>query len=158
MSEDVVACRCGWTGDRLHFAQCPECGDDLWDVVASVEPSPPEPTRLERPEPRATDQPSVICLVVAGHDRVDLPRGGRIGLGRDPSYPVAAAFARHDNVSRFHAVVRYDGQVLHVTDIGSANGTFVDGTKIEPNKEYELGRGQSLRLAADVPIDIEWRS
>lgn len=139
---DIVTCRCGWSGDRNEFEQCPLSGDDLWDTVPAAPPPP-------------VQQP--IALTVAGGARLTLSPGSGLGLGRDESYPAAAAFAGHTNVSRYHAMLRYDGERLFVTDTDSRNGTFVDGVRLEPNREHRIEPGSTLRLAADVPIAIDWR-
>ena len=46
------------------------------------------------------------------------------------------------------------GEILHnskgqwgITDLGSTNGTFIDGTRLEPNKSYLLKKGQELTIA-----------
>ncbi|MFI7000833.1 FHA domain-containing protein [Nocardia sp. NPDC050175] len=135
---DMVTCQCGWTGDRNEFEQCPLSGDDLWDSVPPVR--------------------QLIELTVADGARFSLAPGSGLGLGRDESYPAAAAFAAHTNVSRYHAMLRYDGEKLFVTDTDSSNGTFIDGIKLEPNREHRIEPGAALRLAADVPITIDWRS
>ncbi|WP_433665108.1 FHA domain-containing protein [Nocardia sp. CA-128927] len=138
---DIVTCQCGWTGDRNEFEQCPLSGDDLWDTAP---PAPPVPQSIE--------------LTVAGGARLSLSPGSGLGLGRDESYPAAAAFAAHTNVSRYHAMLRYDGEQLFVTDTDSSNGTFVDGVRLEPHREHRIEPGTTLRLAVDVPITIDWRS
>jgi pSer/pThr/pTyr-binding forkhead associated (FHA) protein len=47
------------------------------------------------------------------------------------------------DVSRQHCVVVLRGDMLHVTDLGSANGTYVNGTRIA---ETELKAGDRLRV------------
>ncbi|OFS28271.1 hypothetical protein HMPREF3086_01575 [Dietzia sp. HMSC21D01] len=78
-----------------------------------------------------------------------------VALGRDPSFADAAAFASFDNISRRHATVWFDGTTLEVKDNGSANGTWVDGRRLEPDVRTEVGPHQSLRLASDVTVTID---
>ena len=67
--------------------------------------------------------------------------GERLTLGRDPTNDVVLA---DPNVSRFHAeVVRRDGRV-ELVDLGSRNGTRLDGELVErallePGSEVGIG-------------------
>jgi pSer/pThr/pTyr-binding forkhead associated (FHA) protein len=49
-------------------------------------------------------------------------------------------------VSRLHASVRLDGQQVLVTDLGSVNGTRLNGQKIPPHKPCALSHGDILTL------------
>jgi FHA domain len=51
-------------------------------------------------------------------------------------------------LSRRHAVVRRHANRLQVEDLGSSNGTFVDGTRIE--EPTLLGGGAKIRIGATV--------
>lgn len=53
-------------------------------------------------------------------------------------------------LSRQHAVVRRHANRLQVEDLGSSNGTFVDGTRIE--EPTLLGGGAEIRLGATVLV------
>ncbi|GMU59003.1 MAG: hypothetical protein AMXMBFR34_07660 [Myxococcaceae bacterium] len=56
-------------------------------------------------------------------------------------------------VSRFHAEVRYEDERLLVRDLGSTNGTFIDGVRV---KEGYLKAGNTLRLGtADVRLELD---
>ena len=71
---------------------------------------------------------------------------GTTGLGRDASNPIQV----HDTeVSRRHAEIRRDGNVFTVADLGSSNGTFVNGQRIE---QHELASGdqRAARQHADA--------
>ncbi len=46
---------------------------------------------------------------------------------------------KDDRVSRFHAVVEYRRGVLGVRDLGSRNGTLVNGEKVEKGKRLRTG-------------------
>jgi ABC-type multidrug transport system ATPase subunit len=73
-------------------------------------------------------------------------------LGRDP-----AADVRYDDhrVSRRHAVVRFDGERWRVEDLGSSNGTYLNGARVAVH--VVLGPAE-LRLGSptDGPVvDVE---
>lgn len=53
-------------------------------------------------------------------------------------------------LSRRHAVVRRHANRLQVEDLGSSNGTFVDGTRIE--EPTLLGGGAEIRIGATVLV------
>lgn len=98
------------------------------DVYAPMPYSPPAPVSVAAPAPA----PSAV--VVVAHRLVDpfgavtdLPDGATL-LGRDPSAAVRLA---HDGlVSRLHARVIVNGPTATVEDLGSRNGTVVNGARI----------------------------
>ncbi len=51
-------------------------------------------------------------------------------------------------VSRHHARVEFDGETTRITDLGSSNGTLINGEKIEPNIPHELKAGDSIGLGS----------
>lgn len=67
-----------------------------------------------------------------------------------------------DGVSRHHARVRRDGDVLWVDDLGSRNGTFVNGQKIErtaslhEGDKLQLGRAIVLRFSHHDALDASF--
>ena len=66
-------------------------------------------------------------------------------LGRDPTSTVHLLDAQ---VSRRHAIITAgEGQVL-VEDLGSSNGTFVDGIRI--GEETEIAPGARLKVGQSV--------
>ena len=67
-------------------------------------------------------------------------------IGRDPSCDV---HIRDDGVSRKHAEVILQGDVWKVRDLGSANGSFLDGKRIQ---EEILTRPAQLQLGTNGPV------
>ena len=69
-----------------------------------------------------------------------------LGLGRD----VSNAIQLHDTeVSRRHAIIRRTGDSYSLTDLGSSNGTFVNGKRVDTHElisgdEVQLGSTQML--------------
>jgi pSer/pThr/pTyr-binding forkhead associated (FHA) protein len=56
-------------------------------------------------------------------------------------------FKAYDNgVSRLHAVIRRNGGNVIVMDLGSSNGTYVNGTRLMPNMEQPLRHGDVISL------------
>jgi DNA-binding NtrC family response regulator/pSer/pThr/pTyr-binding forkhead associated (FHA) protein len=58
---------------------------------------------------------------------VDLPDGVDVTFGRGPNVTVTV---EHDKVSRLHARVRRTGDTIEIEDLGSRNGSWVNGERI----------------------------
>ncbi|MEV0189887.1 FHA domain-containing protein [Kitasatospora purpeofusca] len=111
-----------------------------------------------RPQPRPARPPVLrLALVVAG---VLLPvraehrrGGGGLAIGRDePDCAAVPGLAGLDQLSRHHARLRWIDGALYVEDLGSTNGTFVDGRRIEgPTR---IGPGHRLRFALDLDVQV----
>lgn len=92
-------------------------------------------------------------FVIRGNDQgarfeLDEVAVGRdtIGLGREASNPVQL----HDTeVSRRHAVIRRQGKQYTLTDLGSSNGTYVNGRRIET---HELASGDEVQLGSTTML------
>ncbi|MEZ6122175.1 MAG: ATP-binding protein [Planctomycetaceae bacterium] len=87
-------------------------------------------------------------LVVSGPGRgtrFELPTdGGPSVIGRS----VGSRIRIDDTeVSRRHAQVQIEGETFRIVDLGSANGLFVNGTRL---KEATLRHGDTIRLGATV--------
>jgi predicted component of type VI protein secretion system len=84
---------------------------------------------------------------------VDLSGTGGFVLGRSdskssyiPDVDLASFRALDKGVSRRHAAfVRYQGK-LHVIDLSSVNGTFLNGSRLTPEMPYPLNAGDRLTL------------
>ena len=66
--------------------------------------------------------------------------GDRLTIGRDPSNDVVLD---DPNVSRFHAEVVRSGEVVELHDLGSRNGTRIDG---EPTGRARLSAGSEIGI------------
>lgn len=122
------------------------CPDDLVQLV--VEESGPEPRR----EPEAAP-PATLAIDCLWGQIVDIPACG-LAIGRSAPAFRGGGIDPYDQVSRHHARLFWvDGRLL-VDDTESANGTFVDGVRVNPGEPMALAAGQELRLAEDVPCKI----
>lgn len=63
-------------------------------------------------------------------------RGGEYKIGREGA---DISFGADSGVSRSHAVISRNGGVLTITDLGSTNGTYVNGVKITGATELKPG-------------------
>lgn len=99
----------------------------------------------------------VIELRVLGDERVTLrletPQHEGYVIGRSdessdylPDVDLSAYGARQQGVSRRHAaLVRYR-EIVHIIDLNSVNGTFLNDRKLLPDTPYPLNSGDSLKL------------
>jgi serine/threonine protein kinase len=82
----------------------------------------------------------------------------RIGR-RDPRqnhYP-EVDLAEHDRgiASRHHATIQRDGDFYTVTDVGSTNGTLVNGLPLTPRTPHRLRQGDQIKIG-EVEIEFRW--
>jgi len=59
-------------------------------------------------------------------------------------------------VSRLHAVLKSEGKQVRVMDLGSSNGTYLNGKRLKPNVEQTLEHGDMLSLGK-LKIQILFR-
>ena len=104
------------------------------------------PTRV-RP-PAEEDPGAEACLVVLEGDPGlvgrAVPLDGEVVLGRDPG---SALHLPADDVSRRHARVAPDGGGHLLADLGSTNGTFVNGEAV---RVHRLAPGDRVRVGPFV--------
>jgi hypothetical protein len=96
-----------------------------------------------------------VCLQVQyAPDAIILPRANHsLILGRatdditgETTIDLSPYQAYKLGVSRKHAnIIRLQGSVV-ITDLGSANGTYVNGKRLEPNQRYVLRDGDEVCL------------
>lgn len=93
-------------------------------------------------------------------DDVDHPVTARLLIGRSPACGLRLD-DRH--VSGEHATLSWTGRQWEIRDLGSRNGTYVDGAKIEPGATVQVAAGahmafgdpqQSWALIDDEPPSI----
>ncbi|GAB4573054.1 MAG: FHA domain-containing protein [Anaerolineales bacterium] len=85
---------------------------------------------------------------------------GRISEGQPimPDIDLSPYQAYAAGVSRLHAVIKRSGSSIIFMDLGSANGTFLNGMRLAPNSEQVLKHGDIIalgKLRIQVLIDKE---
>ena len=68
-----------------------------------------------------------------------------ITFGRAPSSDLQVPFS---DVSKLHGYFSRDGEGWAVTDAGSTNGTFLDGSRLKPRTPVPLEIGAAIGIAA----------
>lgn len=64
-----------------------------------------------------------------------------------PDVDLSEFDAKKRGISRRHAVLLNYNNVVHVMDLGSMNGTFINGTRLIPFEPHALRVGDRLGLA-----------
>jgi FHA domain/Domain of unknown function (DUF1707) len=78
---------------------------------------------------------------------LELVRDRPLTLGRSRYCDVVVA---HDTVSRRHAEIRREGDRCYLTDLGSSNGTWVGGRRVE--HERRIRRGDQILLGGCLVV------
>jgi hypothetical protein len=73
---------------------------------------------------------------------------GRVNEGQPimPDIDLSPYQAYSAGVSRLHAVIRREGSRITLMDLGSANGTYVNGKRLSPNVEQSINHGDIVAL------------
>jgi phage tail-like protein len=91
--------------------------------------------------------------------------GEVLTIGRTPHTTISLS---HPIVSRRHAEIRVEPTGVILTDLGSSNGTIIDGQRLPPHQPHMLSAGQSFQVgpflltyrppapvrSADQPADV----
>ncbi len=72
-----------------------------------------------------------------------------VGRAEDADFQII-----HDQVSRNHLDIEAKGQAIWLTDLGSSNGTFVNGLRIEPNRPMLCPDVLLVRLGTKIELRI----
>lgn len=153
---------------------CTECGASLIDA------GPPESTReldvsvIESHDPVLVSGPSsgddpqsahtVTLVVVSSRRRIEVNLSDEALIGRaDPTRGIMpdidlSPFGGYDaGVSRRHAILSYRDGAYRVEDLGSANGTFVNGRQIDPMCATPVKHGDEI-MCGTLLLRLEIRN
>jgi serine/threonine protein kinase len=113
------------------------------------EPAEPSNMGSDLPFPGTSDR-----LIIAQKDHT--PRSmaitkKQLNLGRTNENEIVLD---HSDVSRRHASLEQTSTGWQITDLGSTNGTFIEGNKLLPNIPEPLQPGKTFRIG---PFAIYWK-
>jgi len=160
--------------DSLKPEDSPAADEQTADHVAPVhlqQPAQPQvpadqeaqPQQEEAQPPRplpiaASAQPAVLALSITFTDGAtfdvtsDLTNVGRSDVAQNwhPELDLIpfGGGAPDFGVSRHQALIQRDGQSFTMVDVGSTNGTFVNGKALEYNKPVPLQDGDAIAFGA----------
>ncbi len=112
-----------------------------------VNPAGPRPTTI----PPAQQQPVRITCPAMGVTLMLQP-GAMIGRGTGP---YKAQLATFQYISGTHARLDFDGMRWTITDIGSRNGTAVNGMPCSVSMPVQLRVGDVIRFATVYDFNVE---
>ena len=142
---------------------CPECGQLVSsDASAPTIALPQEELDSIRTQTAPMSQPAVltrqdsIALRVVG-STVSIPLVGQQDyiLGRAegtqailPDIDLNRFGAHEKGVSRLHCHLKFQNDQMVVVDLGSANGTYLNGTRLTPDQAVLLSENDTLTLGS----------
>lgn len=121
--------------------------------------------RLENPNRKklseeVSEDKKIAIFILGMVERVSFEDKTHVVLGRFERHHKTAMQldlsdygAAERGVSREHCQLSLQDGQLTVMDLGSSNGTFVGGTKLEPHNMYAVKKGEELLLGR-LPIQI----
>ena len=124
---------------------------DIGALGPALQEPPQDGTMMIRLSSAATIAPGAVSLMVVRSDVASMV-GQRFALqaemrvGRSDAEIVLP----DPRLSRQHAVVRCKNTGVSIVDAGSANGTYVNGLRLQPDKEYSLLPGAHVSIGGTV--------
>jgi len=141
---------------------CSQCGAQL--VIISPSDLQKDPMSKNDSNPKQSISSSPISPAGTGDVRISLhlvesgqilPLAertefslGRVAEGQPimPDIDLTPFKAYENGVSRLHALLRLAEKRVVIIDLGSSNGTYVNGNRIAPNVEHLLRHGDVILL------------
>ncbi|HEY1013024.1 MAG TPA: FHA domain-containing protein, partial [Herpetosiphonaceae bacterium] len=94
-----------------------------------------------------------LILKTPSGDTLTLPAKSEVVIGREdaasnnfPDIDLTPQGALNDGVGRRHARLFLQGGQVHIEDLDSTNGTFVNKQKLAPRQPRPLQEGEEIRL------------
>jgi hypothetical protein len=147
---------------------CTECGSPLINIVDHHNPSP-NPEASKKHQMNSSSDPSPVISVVSLHimdfgQIISLTGRQEFTLGRVsgsqsvlPDIDLAPYDAYEKGTSRLHASIKLDGQFVSIIDLGSVNGTYLNGKPIPVHEPQALSNGDIIALGdLKVQVLIPW--
>jgi hypothetical protein len=116
-----------------------------------IPPGRTEKVQVEDPFGPALSRNPFLFLVE--NTRLQINLQGTMVIGRvdplvdeQPDLDLTPYEAEGWGVSRHHARIERRGKTLHIIDLNSTNGTYVNGRRLAPQQTYLLRAGDEIRL------------
>ncbi len=94
------------------------------------------------------------CALVFPWGRV--PVAGQLGVGREAGFsPISGQLDAFPTVSRRHAVVGAAQGQWTVRDLGSTNGTYVNGTRLAEGETRAIQNGDQVSFSQGLQVRVE---
>lgn len=159
----MITCKICKNKEYVGTFFCSECGsqlisDEELDIDTLVIPSR-DTQPGEKPPPDSGELAAQITdFALYNPEReeyLQIPPSHEFTIGRfvegqviTPDVDLNPFDAFDNGISRLHATIRYDpqGEQYFVVDLGSANGTMVNGYEIPANSEVPLKHGDEVKF------------
>lgn len=152
---------CGHS-NREGLLFCEECGQGLTSIMPGM-------TNMVKPSMDATPSipgvkgvwgaaslataASIIVQIRDAPDPLQMPLADQMILGRSdmtnprqPDIDLTPYGALEKGVSRLHATIQRNDDVLTLVDMASSNGTHLNGQRLTPHQPRVLRDGDEIRL------------
>ncbi|MBS1957849.1 MAG: GGDEF domain-containing protein [Bdellovibrionales bacterium] len=103
---------------------------------------------INRELQKAKEQPACLILIRG------TPQGHRyfitedeMTIGRDPAADISIA---DQTISKKHAKIIREGAVIKIEDLGSSNGTLINGKKLEAGNTAKLAKEDMIKLGNSI--------
>ena len=94
------------------------------------------------------------CALVFPWGRV--PVAGQLGVGREAGFsPISGQLDSFPTVSRRHAMVGVAQGQWMVQDLGSTNGTYVNGTRLAKDETRAIQNGDQVSFSQGLQVRVE---
>jgi pSer/pThr/pTyr-binding forkhead associated (FHA) protein len=148
--------------DTVKFALKPDRDDSIsTDVPGHVTPPPTAPVNADDTATRMRQLPARVVLrgVSGSYFGKIVPVRGRLTIGRGSD---CGLILDEPEMSRHHAVIENAGDGIYLRDLGSSNGTFVNGVLVRDavlhtDDQIAFDRNRFLLEAPSLPTrgDLE---
>ncbi|MCB9457088.1 MAG: FHA domain-containing protein [Anaerolineaceae bacterium] len=151
---DSLICPVCHRRNRADVTQCAYCGEALIRPAILIKPEKPaDYTEQAYIEQLLHQHEDGLVLYIAGYKQcIVFKHAEQVILGRQIKQENAPVIDLVDygghtlGVSRQHAQITLSGNAYFLTDLNSANGTFVNEKPLEPDSPYQLYSGDMIRL------------
>ena len=131
--------------------------------TAEARPDIESDTDRVKPPPKMPLQSWISLLIIESGQILPLAERTEFTLGRSaegqpiiPDVDLTAYNAYANGVSRLHAAIKLVNNRIVVVDLGSSNGTYLNGTRLSPYMETPVAHGDLVylgKLKIQVLID-----
>ncbi len=93
---------------------------------------------------------TVYYIVQKSGKQIRVEEGQPVTIGRAFDNTL---FIEDPSVSRHHAVIRWKNGMMYICDLGSTNGSSLNGERLTPDYYYEMNYSDEMRIGS-VPFLI----
>jgi len=111
----------------------------------------PEPSGVPDQAP-TEDSPTITLQIMNSGRRINLEIGDDLLIGRKdnargifPDVDLGLDGGYDAGVSRRHAILAHKQDVFTIEDLGSSNGTFINGRRLDPQSPAPIEHGDELK-------------